>query len=80
MKILVLADLGNELWSFERHGDQSAGFTSTSYIGNGTQQHIIDALLAALVEARGQLGGALHVLDAVAKLPRARINNDVPVS
>ncbi|MBI3675946.1 MAG: hypothetical protein HY243_04940 [Proteobacteria bacterium] len=71
---------GKTIWSFQLRNGQKSGITSRSYLSDGTQQCIIDALLDALIEARGQLGGSLHVLNAVAKLPLAGINHDVPIS
>jgi hypothetical protein len=71
------------LWSREIADGQASGFASTEYLCDGTQRKIIDALVEALAEARGQLGRfSLQVVDVVSdvRLAATKINRDVPVS
>jgi len=60
MRVYIEQD-GEKAWSHgEGHGD-----TSLSYLQDGTQEQIIQALEAALVEARGQLGRRLQEADII---------------
>lgn len=62
---------GALVWSFTS-GHAAGGLASMDYLKDGTQQRIIDALLAALVEARGQLRRpALDISNVVADLRAA---------
>lgn len=53
MKIQVLNDADELVW--ER--SPNAGMTSSSYLHDGTQQQIINALSEALEQAEGQQNG-----------------------
>ncbi|HEY3777611.1 MAG TPA: hypothetical protein VGL35_06095 [Rhizomicrobium sp.] len=64
LNVSIPAEDGSVLWSFQ-DGRTANGVHSTSYITDGTQQRIIDALLAALIQARAQLSGAPDVLNVV---------------
>lgn len=64
---VCIEQVGERIWSHgEGHGD-----TSLSYLHDGTQSRIIEALEAALVEARGQLGRRLQVADVIPYVRRA---------
>ena len=81
MKVCILNDKGLLIWS--REAEPANGFTSNSYLRDGTQQKIIAALVDALAEARGQLGGfSLQVVDAVADIgaTAAKVNCRVPIT
>jgi len=82
MKVRILDESGDEVWSHESVGGQTSGTTSRRYLSDSTQQRIIDALLAALIEARGQLGRTLHVADVVSdiRLSPAKVDDGVPVA
>lgn len=56
---------GETVWEFWKDHQSQGGLSSTVNLKNGTQERIIDALLAALVEARGQLGGSFQIADVV---------------
>lgn len=80
MKVAISV-AGQIVWSVENHNGCRSGTTSVDYLSDGTQQKIIDALVRALAEARGQLGRpALQVVDAVPDVrpAPAEVNNDVP--
>lgn len=63
MKVCILTDDGEIIW-WRAKEPMPAGFIATSYLHNGTQQKIIAALVEALEQARGQLGGlSLQVID-----------------
>ena len=68
------------VWS-HTDGFGANGLTSMAYLTDGTQQCIIDALLSALIEARGQLRSALQVTNVVpyVRPPAAEVDNGVPV-
>ena len=82
MKVCILAEGGDVVWSYAT-GLVSCGLAATSYLHDGTQQRIIAALVDALEQARGQLGGgALQVADVVADVgaPPAKIKRHVPIA
>lgn len=72
---------GAVIWSY-RDGRCPEGQTATVYLIDGTQQRIVDALLTALAEARGQLGRAPNVLNIVPDVcaTATQIDNRVPVA
>ena len=79
MRVRVEDHAGETVWSY---GD-GYGETATSYVIDGTQARIIAALVAALAEARGQLGGApLQVADGIANVggPAPEVQRDVPIA
>lgn len=55
---------GDLLWSYS-DGSPATGLTSMTYLKDGTQECIIEALIAALAEARGQLRAVPQVLNVV---------------
>jgi hypothetical protein len=81
LNVCIFADDGSVLWSFQ-DGPSANGTTSTDFVASGTQQRIIDALLAALIQARAQLSGAFDVLNVVpyGRPSAAQIDHCVPVS
>ena len=81
VKVIVLSGQNDELWSLEVCGNQMSGVTAQRYLSDGTQQRIINALLGALIEARGQLGGSFQNVDAVPyiRLATPKVDSDVPV-
>jgi hypothetical protein len=80
MKVSIFAGDGKLIWS--RNTKPLGGYTSESYLRDGTQQKVIAALVDALAEARGQLGGAplFNVVDAVADVgvTAAKVDCRVP--
>ena len=69
------------LWSYQ-DGISANGLTSMTYLTDGTQQRIIDALLAALIEARGQLRRAtLNVTNVIpyVRPTTAEIDHSIPI-
>jgi hypothetical protein len=72
---------GTVIWSF-RDGVIATGHTSMSYLTDGTQESVIDALLVALAEARGQLRRPLQVLNVVPYVRPAtgQVDDNIPVS
>lgn len=64
-RVIVRVSFQETVWEFWKDRTSQGGLSSIESLKNGDQQRIIDALLAALVEARGQLGGALQVADVV---------------
>ena len=53
MKVQVLNDSGEILWSYDH--ETLEGFTSTAYLTDGTQQQIVTALEIAHQQAAGEL-------------------------
>jgi hypothetical protein len=53
-----------------------------AYLTDGTQERIIDALLAALIEAKGQLSRPPQVLNVVpySRATAAEIDHSIPVT
>jgi hypothetical protein len=83
MNVSVFSDGGELLWRRQLSDGAVSGFTSAGYLKDGVQQQIIDALVAALIEARGQLGRLpLQVVDAVADVgpTAAKVDCHVPVA
>jgi hypothetical protein len=83
MKVSVYSANDILLWSREIADGQASGFTSTEYLRDGTQQKIVDALVEALAEARGQLGCfSLQIVDAVSNVgaTTTEIDRHVPIS
>jgi hypothetical protein len=82
MKVNVLSDADELLWSRQTMNGDCSGITSADYLQDGTQQRIIGALVEALSEARGELGGfrALQVVDAIAhsRAATAEIESCIP--
>jgi hypothetical protein len=81
MKVAVHADDGAIVWW--RTSEPAAGFTTDNYLRDGTQQKIIAALVDALAEARGQLGGfSLQVVDTVTDIrgAPAKVDCCIPVA
>lgn len=79
LRVILSNEAGESLWEFQQG---IGGYASKSYLNDGAQQRVIDALLAALIEARAQLGCTLHVADVVpyASLPPAKVNHRVPMT
>lgn len=79
MKICIQTQDGTLIW--ERTTEPAGGFTDDNYLRDGTQQKIIAALVDALAEARGQLGGAplFNVVDVVADVGVATTEVDCRV-
>src|SRR3954462_5871345 len=71
---------GETLWKYWKDRDSQGAFPALNTNG-GMQQRIIDALLAALIEARGQLGGSLQIADVVpyGGSTAPKIDHGVPV-
>jgi hypothetical protein len=81
MKVCIQDNDGALIWS--RTADPASGFTAENYLRDGTQQKIIAALIDALEQARGQLGGlSLQVVDAVPEAvgTSAKVNRHVPIA
>jgi hypothetical protein len=81
MKVCISSDDGTIIWW--RTSEPPAGFTASGYLQDGTQSKIIAALVDALAEARGQLGGfTLQVVDAVTDVgaASAKIDRHVPIA
>lgn len=81
MKVCIFSSDGDLVWS--RETERAAGVTAERYLNDGTQQGIIDTLVAALVEARGQLGRvSFQVVDAVAdvRLATTKVDGRVPIA
>jgi hypothetical protein len=80
LNVILEDETGKSIWS---HGDAPirGGMACTSYLSDGTQQRIIDALLLALVQARFELSGAPEVANVVpySRLAAAQIDDSVPV-
>jgi hypothetical protein len=80
MKVCVYSE-GDLVWS--RETEHAAGRTAECYLRDGTQQKIIDALVGALAEARGQLGYvSLQIVDAVTDVRTiaAKIDGCIPIA
>jgi hypothetical protein len=54
VEVIVQGVSGRVIWEYQILPFRG-GITSKAYLDDGTQQRIIDALLSALIEARGQL-------------------------
>ena len=82
LTVIIHRENKTVVWSF-RDGIDTTGLTSMEYLIDGTQQRIIDALLSALVEARGQLRsvtlGVANVVPYV-RPPTSQVDNCVPVA
>jgi hypothetical protein len=81
MIVSVFSDDGALIWS--RDSVRLCGSTAQDYVHNGMQRRIIDALIDALTEARGQLGRpALQVVDTVSKvgIATAQVECHVPLA
>ena len=72
---------GGLIWSY-CGGPAPHGSTSIAHLTDGTQQRIIDALLVALIQARGELGGAPQVTNVVpyVRPPATQVDDRVPVA
>jgi hypothetical protein len=69
MKVSVFSDAGELLWWRESDCTTPTGFTSASYLRDGTQDQIIGALSEALEQAQGQLRSvSLQIVDAVERI------------
>ena len=83
MKVLILSNQGDLLWSHQDMEGRPSGFTSNAYLRDGSQQKIIAILADSIVEATGQLRGmALEITDVVADIGAAttEVNCRVPIS
>lgn len=83
MKVIVLADQGDLLWSHEDTEGRPSGCTSNSYLQDGSQHKIIAILAASIVEASAQLRGTvLEITDVVADVGAApaEVNRRIPIS
>jgi hypothetical protein len=80
LNVKIQADDGSILWSFQ-DGPTPTGIASMQYISDGTQERIVDALLAALAEAKGQLRRPLQVLNVIPNVRSAasQVDNSIPV-
>ena len=67
MRVRVEDANGVSVWSY----GEGYGETSSSHLQDGTQERIVEALLQALAEARGQSGCALQVLNVVTNIRAA---------
>ncbi|MDY3570237.1 Rrf2 family transcriptional regulator [Enterobacter hormaechei] len=56
MKALIVNDSGGVLWSYDHESQK--GFTSTSYLKDGTQRKIIATLEIAHQQATGEQGSS----------------------
>lgn len=81
LKVEIQDEDGAVVWSF-RDGLAATGYTSMSYLKDGTQERLIEALIAAIGEARGQLRRPLQVLNVVPniRLAAGQVDDNVPIS
>jgi hypothetical protein len=81
MTITIQDEKGAAIWSFTG-GNNTSGLTSMAYLTDGTQQRIIDALLLAVAEARGQLRSPFQITNVVPYVRPApgEVNNGIPVT
>lgn len=61
--VTITDENGAVVWAFG--GLDNGGITSMAYLEDGTQERIIDVLLGAVVQARGQLRRPIEVLTVV---------------
>ncbi|AUT46997.1 hypothetical protein C2U31_13955 [Achromobacter sp. AONIH1] len=81
MEVILRDDQGNDIWSRWSRDGQSGGLACRSYISDGTQARIIDALANALQQARLE-SSCLQNLDAMSDIRASatKIQCDIPVS
>jgi len=78
---VTIINEGHPIWSY-RDGPSPGGMAAMDYISDGTQERIIEALVVALAEARGQLRGAFQVSNVVPYVRPAtsQVDDSVPVA
>ena len=78
--VTVTDERGAIIWACG--GVDGPGFTSMAYLEDGTQERIIETLLGALVEARGQLRRPLQVTNVVpyVRAAAAEVNDSIPMT
>jgi hypothetical protein len=83
MRVSIISANDTQLWEHHASRNACGGATSAAYRENGIQDHVIAALIAALAEARRQLGRvAPQVADAVSDIRATapEIDGHVPVA
>jgi hypothetical protein len=83
MKVSIFSDIGELLWSYETRCDQSNGFTSCTYLQDGTQEKIIGALFEALRQGFGRMFGHIGLDEpniVTERSPPGGVYGDVPIT
>lgn len=81
MDVKVYSNDNKLLWAFGRKGAFTSGIACTKYLHDGTQQKIISALKAAILQAEGELSVSDNT-DRMSHRSRtaAKVEHNIPIA